>query len=168
VSVLIRRRRLQYERDRALPAPPDTFVGFPPPPDQERARTLPIDGALHGLGASTGRVSGIARVLDDSSHVPEIAPHEVLVVQQADVGWTPLFLTAAGIVAELGGPLSHASVVAREYGVPAVVNVRDATRLIATGDRIEIDGDAGTVRIVERARDSADTSRSAPDATARP
>lgn len=168
VSVLIRRRRLQYERDRVLPAPPDTFIGFPPPPEKESARASQTDDLLRGLGASTGLVSGIARVLDDSSQVPEIAPHEVLVVQQADVGWTPLFLTAAAIVAELGGPLSHASVVAREYGVPAVVNVRNATRLIATGDRIEIDGDAGTVRILERVQGSANSSMSASDATARP
>lgn len=162
VSVLIRRRRLQYERDRALPSPPDTFVGFPPP-----AEPLPADGALQGLGASTGRVVGIARVLDSPSSVAEIAPGEILVVQQADVGWTPLFLAAGAIVTDLGGPLSHASVVAREFGVPAVVNVRIGTRMISTGDRIEVDGDAGTVRIVERASASAPAEETARDAAAR-
>lgn len=146
VSVLIRRRRLQYERDRALPPPPDTFVGFPPPAEQD----LPKD-ALRGLGASSGRAVGPARVLADPRDVATLAPGEILVVHQADVGWTPLFLAAAAIVTDLGGPLSHASVVAREFGVPAVVNVRVGTRVICTGDRIEVDGDAGTVRIVERA-----------------
>lgn len=167
VSVLIRRRRLQYERDRALPAPPDTFIGFPPPPEAHGARAVP-NGALLGLGASTGRVSGIARVLTDSKGAKDIAPHEILVAQQVDVGMTPLFLVAAAVVAELGGPLSHASVVAREYGVPFVVNVRNATRMITTGDRIEVDGDSGTVRILERAEAHDDSSRSSEDAPARP
>ena len=92
----------------------------------------------------------IARVLDEVREVSDLAPGEILVVPIADVGWTPLFLVAAAVVADLGGPLSHASVVAREFGVPAVVNVRVGTRAIATGDRIEVDGDAGTVRILER------------------
>jgi pyruvate,water dikinase len=156
VSVLIRRRRLQYERDRALPSPPDTFVGFPPPLEPRR----PIEGSLHGLGAASGRAIGPARVLERPSDAAILAPGDILVVQQADVGWTPLFLAAAGIVTELGGPLSHASVVAREFGVPAVVNVHGATRAIATGDRIEVDGDAGTVRVLERAAE--DRSEAAP------
>ncbi|AKF07245.1 PEP/pyruvate-binding domain-containing protein [Sandaracinus amylolyticus] len=163
VSVLIRRRRLQYERDRALPPPPDTFVGFPPPVEAE---ALP-DGALRGLGASTGRVIGTARVVETASDATALAPGEVLVVQQADVGWTPLFLAAAAIVTDLGGPLSHASVVAREFGVPAVVNVRHGTRVIRTGDRVEVDGDAGTVRIVERAHATRDREEHARDATPR-
>lgn len=147
VSVLIRRRRLQYERDRSLPPPPDSFVGYPPPPEP----VAPAPGVIAGLGASTGRATGIARVLAHPSQASELAPGEILVVHQADVGWTPLFLAAAAIVTDLGGPLSHASVVAREFGVPAVVNARGATRTIATGDRLEVDGDAGTVRVIERA-----------------
>jgi pyruvate,water dikinase len=146
ISPLIRSRRLQYERDRALPPPPDFFVGFPPPAWPE----VPAD-ALRGLGASSGRAVGRARVLEHPVEVSSLRPGEILVVHQADVGWTPLFLAVSAIVTDLGGPLSHASVVAREFGVPAVVNVRIATRAIQTGDRIEVDGDAGTVRILERA-----------------
>jgi pyruvate,water dikinase len=76
---------------------------------------------------------------------------EVLVAPYADVGWSPLFTVAGAVVTDLGGPLSHASIVAREYGVPSVVNVKHGTRLIRTGDLVEVDGDAGTVRIVEAA-----------------
>ena len=67
------------------------------------------------------------------------------------MGWSPLFLVAAAIVTDLGGPLSHAAIVAREYGVPTVVNVKDGTRVVRTGDEIEVDGARGTVRIVARA-----------------
>ena len=62
-----------------------------------------------------------------------------------DVGWTPLFLVAAGVVTELGGPLSHAAVVAREFGIPTVVNVAGAMRAVRTGDWLRVDGDRGTV-----------------------
>ncbi len=67
-----------------------------------------------------------------------------------DPGWTPYFVPAAGIVVDMGGMLSHGSIFAREYGIPAVVNVGDATSSIATGDLIEVDGDRGVVRVLER------------------
>jgi pyruvate,water dikinase len=81
----------------------------------------------------------------------DLEPGEVLVVHATDVGWTPLFLLAAGVVTELGGPLSHAAVVAREFGVPSVVNVAGATRAIRTGDRVRVDGDRGVVERLDRA-----------------
>ena len=80
-----------------------------------------------------------------------LQPGEILVVHTTDIGWTPLFLQAAGVVTELGGPLSHAAVVAREFGVPSVVNVTAATRVIRTGDALRVDGDRG---VVERIRES--------------
>lgn len=147
IAPLIRRRRLQLERDRALPDPPDTFVGFPPPVPEAPRRG---DG-LRGLAAMSGRVRGRARVLLDPAHAGELEAGEILVAPYADVGWSPLFLVAAAVVTDLGGPLSHAAVVAREYGVPTVVNVKNATRLVSTGDEIEVDGSAGTVRIIARA-----------------
>jgi pyruvate,water dikinase len=144
---LVRRRRLQLERDRALPDPPDTFVGFPPPLEGAPAAT----DALTGLAACSGVARGRARVLSSASEAGDLAPGEILVAPYADVGWSPLFLVAGGVVTDLGGPLSHAAVVAREYGVPTVVNVKNGTRLIRTGDEIEVDGGAGTVRILARA-----------------
>jgi phosphohistidine swiveling domain-containing protein len=147
VGNLIRRRRLQLDRDRALPEPPDTFVGFPPPVDD----VLPGgDALLKGLAACSGVVRAKARVLLQPSEAGQLVPGEILVAPYADVGWSPLFLVAAAVVTDLGGPLSHAAVVAREYGVPTVVNVKNGTRTIHTGDEIEVDGAAGTVRIVSR------------------
>ncbi len=147
IALLIRRRRLQLERDRALPDPPGTFVGFPPPvPDPPASQD-----AMTGLPAMSGRVRARARVLIDPADACALEPGEILVAPYADVGWSPLFLVAAAVVTDLGGPLSHAAVVAREYGVPTVVNVKVGTRLVRTGDLLEVDGAAGTVRIIERA-----------------
>lgn len=147
VGDLVRARRLQHARDVALPAPPDTFVGFPPP------EGTPIEGEeeLVGLGASAGRVEGIVRVVDSPADAATFRAGEILVAQQTDVGWSPLFLVAGGVVTELGGPLSHAAVVAREFGVPAVVNVKNAARLLRTGDRVALDGARGIVRRVASA-----------------
>lgn len=143
LALLVRSRRAELARDQARPDPPATFVGAPPPV------VLPPSGGatLRGLAASPGVVEGCARVLFREDEMDSLEPGEILVVHTTDVGWTPLFLVAAGVVAELGGPLSHAAVVAREFGVPSVVNVVGATRAIKVGDRIRVDGDRG---IVER------------------
>lgn len=79
-----------------------------------------------------------------------VLPGEVLVAPFTDPGWTPYFVPAVGIVVDMGGMLSHGSIIAREYGIPAVVNVGDATSVISTGDLVEVDGDHGIVRILER------------------
>jgi pyruvate,water dikinase len=144
VAPLVRQRRQQYERDRALPDPPDTFVGYPPAVQAP----LPDTNALHGLAASSGRVEGRARVLSSPNDAKDLEAGEILVAPYADVGWSPLFTVAAAVVTDLGGPLSHASVVAREYGVPSVVNVKIGTRVIKNGDLLRVDGDAGTVEIL--------------------
>jgi phosphohistidine swiveling domain-containing protein len=142
---LVRSRRAELARDQARPDPPATFVGSPPP-----VVLPPLGGdVLRGLSASAGVVEGRARVLLREDEMDALLPGEILVVRTTDVGWTPLFLVAAGVVTELGGPLSHAAVVAREFGVPSVVNVPAATRAIRTGDVLRVDGDRG---IVERVR----------------
>jgi phosphohistidine swiveling domain-containing protein len=144
LAALVRSRRAELARDQARPNPPATFVGTPPP-----VVLPPAGGAvLRGLPASPGIVEGRARVLFLESQMDELQPGEILVVHTTDIGWTPLFLVAAGVVTELGGPLSHAAVVAREFGVPSVVNVAGATRTIRAGDVLRVDGDRGTVERV--------------------
>jgi len=144
VATRVQRRRLEYERNRALPEPPTTFVGFPP----VETTALPKSSRLHGLAASGGVAEGRARILRDPRQAAELAPGDILVVAAADTGWAPLFLAAAGVVTELGGPLSHAAIILREYAVPAVVNVTNATRALQGGEWLRIDGDAGTVEIL--------------------
>jgi rifampicin phosphotransferase len=146
LAALVRSRRAELARDRARPDPPATFVGSPPP------LVLPPWGGevMRGLPASAGVVEGRARVLLREDEMDALQPGEILVVHTTDVGWTPLFLVAAGVVTELGGPLSHAAVVAREFGVPSVVNVAGATHAIRTGDMLRVDGDRGMVERLRR------------------
>jgi pyruvate,water dikinase len=101
-------------------------------------------GVLSGTPASAGTVTARARVILDPQGAA-LEPGEILVAPSTDPGWTPLFLTAGGLVMEMGGPNSHGAVVAREYGIPAVVGVPDATVTISTGQVITLDGGAGTV-----------------------
>jgi len=100
---------------------------------------------LQGLGISPGVVTGPARVLRTLADAEKLRPGEILVTQATDPGWTPLFLTAAGLVMERGGMLSHGAVVAREYQLPAVVNVPGATRALRDGQIITVDGTRGSV-----------------------
>ncbi|RAO16897.1 PEP/pyruvate-binding domain-containing protein [Micromonospora noduli] len=106
------------------------------------------DGTLAGVGASAGRVTGPARVVHDPG-TAHVEPGEVLVAATTDPGWTPLFLTAAALVTETGAIMAHGPTVAREYGIPAVICVPDATRTITTGQLVTVDGSAGTVTLHE-------------------
>nr|WP_312856684.1 PEP/pyruvate-binding domain-containing protein [Arthrobacter mobilis] len=102
---------------------------------------------LAGSPASAGTVTGKARVILDPVGA-RLEPGEILVAPSTDPGWTPLFMTAGALVMEMGGAISHGAVVAREYGIPAVVGVPDATLQLATGQTITVDGAAGTVTAV--------------------
>ncbi len=104
---------------------------------------------MHGLPTSSGVVEGPVHLLADGKPPHELVPGEILVARTTDIGLTPLFLLAAGVVTELGGPLSHAALVAREYGVPAVVNVAGVTVPLHQGERVRIDGNRGTVERLE-------------------
>jgi phosphohistidine swiveling domain-containing protein len=107
------------------------------------------DGALAGQGVSPGTATGPARVIPDldAALAADIAPGEVLVLPVFDAPMAPLFVPAAALVVETGGMLSHAAIVAREYGIPAVVGVKDATRRIRDGQQMTVDGSAGTVAL---------------------
>ena len=139
-------RRAEYVAFSEAPDPPTTFVLGATDSIPAATQQLPPDTPyLEGLPASPGRVTGRARVIMNPSADAYLSPGEILIAPFTDVGWTPLFLVAGGVVTDMGGPLSHAAVVAREYGVAAVVNTKEATSLIKTGDLITLDGDAGRV-----------------------
>jgi pyruvate,water dikinase len=145
VGHVVRLRRAEYLRDAARPDPPPAFIGRPPPVQIPP----PVGKHLKGLPASSGVVEGPARVLGPgTADLDEVRAGEVLIARTTDIGLSPLFLVSAAVVTEMGGPLSHAAVVAREYGVPAVVNVAGATVAIRTGDLVRVDGDRGTVEIL--------------------
>jgi len=134
----VRRRRRRWERGAALPAPREVDLGA-----GEAVRSA--EGELRGLGVSAGVGLGPARVIQPGE-VARLEPGEVLVAPVLDAALGPLLASAAGAVAEMGGLLSHGAVVARELGVPCVVDVRDATRRIRTGERVVVDGGSGHVR----------------------
>ncbi len=115
---------------------------------QTTQSTARSEGTLQGTPASPGMVTAPARVILDP-HDARLKPGEILVAPSTDPGWTPLFLKASGLVMEVGGAMAHGAIVAREYGIPAVVGVAGATERIATGSRVTLDGTAGTVVIEE-------------------
>ena len=140
---LVASRRLTFERERRRRRIPRLLLSDGT--DAEAALVSTAAG-LRGSPASPGVVSGTARVIL-SPQGARLEPGEVLVAPSTDPGWTPLFLTAGGLVMEMGGMMSHGAVVAREYGIPAVVGVAGATEQIATGQRVTLDGSAGTVTV---------------------
>lgn len=129
---------------------PNAWVGVVTP---ARKGTASTSKQLVGLGVSAGTATGTARIVmnTEAAFARDIEPGEILVAPFTDTPWTPLFIPAAAVVVETGGMLSHAATVAREFGIPCVVLVEDATRAIRDGDTITVDGAAGTVSIVRRA-----------------
>jgi pyruvate,water dikinase len=105
----------------------------------------PGNAWLRGLGVSPGYVTAPARVISDLAQSHLLKPGEILVAVNADPGWTPLFVTAGGVVLETGGMLSHGAIVSREYGIPAVTGVRHATRQLHSGQCVTLDGSNGVV-----------------------
>src|SRR6185295_11664097 len=141
---LVRERRDSYEAELRRRHIPRVILSDGTEPE---AQSAPAEGAaLAGTPASAGSVTAPARVVMDPVGA-HLEPGEILVAPSTDPGWTPLFLTAGGLVMEMGGPNSHGAVVAREYGIPAVVGVPEATTRIATGAEITVDGAAGRVHL---------------------
>jgi phosphoenolpyruvate synthase/pyruvate phosphate dikinase len=109
------------------------------------------DELIVGKPVSQGKVEGIVRVVLALEDAEALEPGEILVSPITDVGWTPYFAVIAGLVTDVGSAVSHGAVVAREYGLPAVLNTRIGTRALRTGDRVLLDGDRGVVEVLERA-----------------
>jgi pyruvate,water dikinase len=143
MRAVVTERRAEYRREERRRHIPRVLLSDGT--DAEAAFASPAaDGAIRGTPASPGTAHGIAHVMLSPAGA-RLEPGEVLVAPATDPGWTPLFLTASALVMEMGGMMSHGAVVAREYGIPAVVGVPDATTRIVTGERIVVDGSAGTV-----------------------
>jgi pyruvate,water dikinase len=104
---------------------------------------------IRGIGASAGQVTATARVLAGPADFGRLQPGDVLVASITTPAWTSLFARASGVVTDIGGPLSHSSIVAREYGIPAVLGTNVASRRIPDGARVRVDGDAGTVTLLD-------------------
>ena len=148
VRALIAARRQVHAYHRTV-RPPDKWTGNP------EAESLAGAGgqrdSLDGVAGSPGKVEGLARVVTDPGTDEPPAPGEILVCAMTDPSWAPMLVMAEGLVIDIGGPASHGAIVARELGVPCVINTETGTTDINTGDRLIVDGSKGTVEIVERA-----------------
>jgi len=100
------------------------------------------------MSGCPGVARGRARVVLDSHDPTALEPGDVLIAPITDPSWTPLFVPAAGVIVDVGAPLSHAIIVSRELGIPCVVSVTDATRRIPDGALVEVNGDTGTVTVI--------------------
>jgi len=157
-------RKTAYQKFIALPQyptiilgqfDPDTWVADPnrrtdiyDPSGRIKKRFTP---QIKGLPGSAGQVEGRVRIVNSPEEGEGLQPGEILVAATTNVGWTPIFPRAAAVITDVGAPLSHAAIVARELGIPAVVGCFNATTVLKTGDRVHVDGGQGTVEIIERA-----------------
>lgn len=116
--------------------------------DAQASLPLPASNVLTGFAGAAGVVEGRVRRIDRFEDSSLLQAGEILVTMTTNVGWTPIFPRAAAIVTDVGAPLSHAAIVARELGIPAVVGCNDATMRLKTGDRVRVDGGKGTVEIL--------------------
>jgi len=147
-------RRDRYDAELQRRHVPRVLLSDGTEPEAVGSASAVAAGALRGTPASAGTVTAPARVILDPVGA-KLEPGEILVAPSTDPGWTPLFLTAGGLVMEMGGANSHGAVVAREYGIPAVVGVPRATEAIATGAEVTVDGAAGVVSLSKRVTEPA-------------
>ena len=134
-----RRKTFDYQTSLVFP---EVFVG-PAEPSIPESRNTTDDKWLRGKPVSRGRVEGPARVVSNVTEALEVQPGEILIAPVTDVGWTPCFGVIAGVATEVGSAVSHGAVVAREYGLPALVNVHGATHHFKTGELVVLDAERG-------------------------
>ena len=150
VRDLVKARACEHARLSSI-TPPDSFVlaegEYFESTGEEQILRCAQDDRLTGITACIGRVTGPARVLRDVSEAERLERGDVLVTKQTDPGWGPVFFLIAGLVIERGGMLSHGAILAREFGIPCVVGVKDATRSIPDGAMITVDGERGCVHV---------------------
>lgn len=148
VSELIEQRKQQLDRDRELEPVPFLVYGNDPPEPIVTTRTRSTTQFLQGIGASAGQVEGRVKVVVSLTNLPDIGKDTILVVPYTDSGWAPLLARAAGLIAETGGRLSHGAIVAREYRIPAVMDVHNVTQLLQDGQLVRIDGQQGIIEVL--------------------
>ncbi len=150
--IVIAERRATWESERAVTPPVSLpikggarWLGIDWSPWLPARTNQPVGDVLKGIAASPGHVTGPARVIHGPGEFEQMRHGDILVARITTPAWTPLFALASGIVTDVGGPLSHSSIVAREYHIPAVLGTGVATERLSSGQRVTVDGDAGTV-----------------------
>lgn len=147
IAALIQQRRSNLEGDRALEAVPSVVYGTPPARETLVSAVLTGGDRLKGIAASPGQAEGYIKILRRFQANLEIDRDTILVVPFTDSGWAPILSRAGGIISEVGGRLSHGAIVAREYGIPAVMDVTNATQVLRDGQKVRLDGQTGMVEL---------------------
>ena len=152
-------RKASYEKNLSNPPFPNVIIGRFEPTEwlsdpnrrndfyRSGANVNVSDSAIKGFPGAAGKVTGKVRVIESIDRIDEIEPGEILVTGATNIGWTRVFPKVSAIITDIGAPLSHAAIVAREFGIPAVVGCGNATTVLKTGDIVEVDGLNGTVVI---------------------
>jgi rifampicin phosphotransferase len=146
VKQIIEERRQQFQADLDLTNLPYIVYGQPPKREFLRSNLTPKK-RLEGIGASAGQIEGRVKILESLQGIT-IEPNTILVVPYTDSGWSPVLSRATGIIAEVGGQLSHGAIIAREYGIPAVMEVHGAIANLQDGQLVRIDGSRGIVEVL--------------------
>lgn len=146
LSKIVQFRRSQFQQDSQFNQIPLLVYGHTPPHPLPPSQ-LYSDQTLHGIPASHGQAEGRIKIVKNLENLPEINRDTILVVPYTDSGWAPLLVRAGGLIAEAGGRLSHGAIIAREYGIPAIMDVHNATCILQDGQRVRMDGSRGIVEL---------------------
>lgn len=145
---LIGQRKQQWERDQKLSSMPQLVYGRP----KSLVWTTPIDDSklkFEGIGTSAGQIEGIVKIVSSLEQAAKIDRKTVLIVPYTDAGWSPILARAGGLISEVGGRLSHGAIVAREYDIPAVMDIANATKIFRDGQKVRVNGQTGIIEILE-------------------
>jgi phosphohistidine swiveling domain-containing protein/glycerol-3-phosphate acyltransferase PlsY len=142
-------RRSQFDQDSQLPAVPFVVYGKAPALATYHPTPWQASSQIQGLGASPGQVEGQVKILLNLQGIPVVDRQTILVVPYTDAGWAPLLAQVGGIISEVGGRLSHGAIVAREYGIPAVMDIPHATQRLRDGQWVRLNGQQGTIEVLD-------------------
>lgn len=149
LSIQVKAAKALWQQQGEYRVPALVYGQAPPLPVSKAGFKALASGTLQGIGASSGNIEGTLLVLTGLPETSvEVDAQTILVVPYTDAGWSPLLARIGGLIAEVGGQLSHGAIIAREYGIPAVMDVTDATHRLTTGQRVRLDGSLGTIEIL--------------------
>ena len=146
---LILQRKRQWQKDRELTSVPYLVYGSPNSHVSIPPTTLDSQQQLTGIGTSPGQIEGSIKIVSSLQQIKDIDSQTIIVVPYTDAGWSPILARAGGLISEVGGRLSHGAIVAREYKIPAVMDIPNATQLFQDGQKVRINGQTGIVEILE-------------------
>ncbi|MCC0179474.1 glycerol-3-phosphate acyltransferase [Waterburya agarophytonicola K14] len=149
LSSIIEQRQQQWLQERELTSIPRLVYGKPDFSTWKTPSVLDSQTTFKGIGTSGGQIEGVVKIISSLQNTGAIDRQTIIIVPYTDAGWSPLLARAGGLISEVGGRLSHGAIVAREYNIPAVMDVANATKLFQDGQRVRINGQTGLVEILD-------------------